>query len=691
MLEWRLLRGLGLALTLTAASHAATILEGSPFAQQTATAFQRIETLRTNSRTLASALEGTAVPPDEAQSELVRLPVNQPEMVALGQAGLAAALEAKQPGDGLGQIALASRMAGSDFGSHWMIVLGMVRARSPRAVSAAVTGLEASMLSQGWLRQPDAAAWLLELAEDSKDPAMADTLRSCAQRLDPVSPIPAFAAARSAFSRFDFQATYDAARNCLLKTLIYPQNQLLLALNMLRALKAIGLLAAFLAFLGWMVRYWPWIAHKGAEKLPQDSSIYLRYAVMGVGFLCLLLAGLGPYAFFLLGAYLLWKHLSKHERIYMGLLILFVGLQGALSTTEEILARNFDLSSPESMRLRSAEEGYSTQLTELLQAKPDAVAKSIQALKAGDVIEAESALQHGEQDPILSPLQSGNIAFVRTAYAAAGNAYSFALLSDPTNPVLPFNRGQVASANGHTDSLNTLLTSASLAGGMRFDLMASQNSRLFQELPPNRQIMAPELSPSETWARIGRTLADPAIWLAGNGSTGTFEIPLLLLPWISVGLLIFLLATSKPRNLARDLFKCKTCGRVMCRHCRRGLHCHTCFRRLSTVNEIELRNELLLRLEKEGHQRDQILLKGIDLIFPGAGSFARRPTFTALGRMLLLAASFALLLNLPGFITRFPFELSGPGKLPFLALLAILYGTNTAMILRRPTSPLAKG
>lgn len=691
MLERRLLRGLGLALTLTAASQAATILEGSPFAQQTATAFQRIEDLRANSRLLASALEGTNVSPDEAHAELVHLPVNQPELVALGQAGLAAALEAKQPGDGLGQIALASRMAGSDFGSHWMILLGMVRARSPRAVSAAVTGLEASMLSQGWLRQPDAAAWLLQLAEDSKDRSMADTLRSGAQRLDPVSPVPAFAEARSAFNRLDFQATYDAARTCILKTLIYPQNQILLALNLLRAFKVIGLLAAFLVFLGWMVRYWPWIAHKSAEKLPQDSSIYLRYAVLGVGFLCLLLAGLGPYAFFLLGAFLLWKHLARRERVYMGLLTLFIGLQGALSTTEEVLARHFDLGSPESLRLRSAEEGYSIQLTELLQERPDAVARSIQSLKAGDVLEAESLLRNGEQDPVLSPLQSGNIDFVRTAYAPAGTAYSEALLADPSNPVLPFNRGQVASAKGHTDSLNTLLASASLAGGMRFDLMASQNSRLFQELPPNRQIMAPELSPGETWARIGRSLADPALWLAGSGSTGTFEIPYVLLPWVSIGLLAFLLATSKPRNMARDLFKCKTCGRVMCRHCRRGLHCHTCFRRLSAVNELELRNELLVRLEKEGHQRDQILLKGIDLVFPGAGSFARRPTFASLGRLSLLAGSFALLLNLPGFITRFPFELSGPGKIPFLLLLAILYGTNTAMVLRRPKAPLAKG
>lgn len=691
MLEWRHLRAFGLALTLAAGSHAAIQLEGTPFEQQTAQAFQRQDSLRSISKTLAAALEGTASDPAEAQAELVKLPVNQPTIVALGQAGLAAALEAKLPGSGVGQVVLASRMAGNDFGVHWMIVLGMTRAHSPAGVSSAVTGLEASMLSQGWQRLPEASAWLLNLANEANSKAMEDTLRLCAQRLDPISPVPAFARAKERITSIDIQGSYDALRLCVLKILTYPQNQLLITLNALRALRMVGLIGAFFLFIGWMVRYWPWVAHKSAEHLPQDSSIYLRYGVLAVGFLSILLTGVGAYAFFLFGSALLWKYMSTKERGILGALILFIGSQGFIATTEEILARHFDLSSKESLQLRSAEEGFSPQLAGLLLEHPEPVAQSTQALKAGDLLEAGRILSTGAQDPVLSPLQAGNIAFVHGAIDSAGRHFSQAYLHDAANPILPFNRGQVASAQGHTDSLNPLLKSASIPGALRFDLAVSQNSRLYVDLPSNRMTLPPELSPQETWARVGVAMSEPTLWLEGMGSTGSLEIPFMLLPWASLTLLIWLIYTSKPRNLARDLFKCKTCGRVMCRHCRRGLHCISCFRRLSTVNELELRNELLMRLEKEGQQRERLLLRALDLALPGIGSFAKSPSLIAIVKMLLLALSLSLLLNLPGFITRYPFSQSSPGKLPFVIILAVLYGINTFITLRHTKRIQGKG
>lgn len=691
MLEWRHLRAIGLALTLAAGSHAAIQLEGSPFEQQTAQAFLRQDSLRNVSKTLAGALDGTPADPAVAQNELAKLPVNQPTIVALGQAGLAAALEVKQPGSGVGQVILASRMAGNDFGVHWMIVLGMARAHSAAGLSSAASGLEASMLSQGWQRLPEASAWLLSLADEADTKAMADTLRLCAQRLDPVSPVPAFASAKERIASLDIQGTYDALRLCVLKIWTYPQNQLLVALNALRALRMIGLIGAFFLFIGWMVRYWPWVAHKSAERLPQDSSIYLRYGVLAVGFLCILLAGIGAYAFFLFGCFLLWKHMSSKERGFMGALILFIGAQGFIATTEEILARHFDLSSKESLQLRSAEEGFSPQLAGLLQEHPEAVALSTQALKAGDLMEAGRALSGSDLDPVLAPLQAGNIAFVRGAVDSAGRHYSQAYQRDATNPVLPFNRGQVASAQGHTDSLNPLLKNASIPGALRFDLTVSQNSRLYTDLPPNRMTLPPELSPGETWARVGTAMSDPSLWLEGQGSTGSLEVPFVLLPWASLALLVWLISTGKPRNLARDLFKCKTCGRVMCRHCRRGLHCLSCFRRLSTVNELELRNELLLRLEREGQQRERLLLRALDLALPGIGSFAKSPSVPAVLKMLLLAVSLSLVLNLPGFITRYPFSQSSPGQAPFVILLVALYGINTFVILRGTKRAQAKG
>jgi len=691
MSKVRIVQSILTTLLLAGTSMAASSFEASPFEEQVLQAMRRVDSLRTVAPVLASALDGNAKSsPSEGQDALSHLQVGQSGIVSLGQAGQAAILESKAPGQGLAQLDLASRMAGNDLGAHWMICLSMIRTGSPLAASRAVQGLEASMLGQGWQRLPQASAWLISLADESPSREMADTLRTAAARIDPVSPVPPFAIARRCLARWDIDGLYEAVRITGLRLWSYPQNQLLLSLNSLRLLRSVGLLFSFLLFIGWMTRNWPWVSHQLAERLPQDSSIYLRYGVLAVGFLCILLAGVGAYAFFFLGAFLLWKHLTRIERVLMGALILFIGSQGVLTTVEEVLAKRFDIQSKESLRLRIAEESPSPQLLQLLKERNDPQALATAYMKGGDLLQAASFQKQLGNDPT-GAILSGDLCFVRGMYDSASRFYAKAFAQDPQNPVLPFNRGQAASWMGHTDSLNPILKRASLAGSFRFEQTVSQNSRLFPDLPPSRQVLPPEQSAAQIWNGILAELSDPAVWFTGNAPVGGIDIPFLLLPWAALALLGYLIATSKPRNLARKLFRCKTCCRVMCKHCRRGLHCISCFRRLSNVSELELRNELLLRLEKEGQQREQFLLNLLDIVLPGTGSFSRKPSLIAALMILLLAASISMLLNLAGFLTRYPFSQASVGQMPFIALLAVLYGTNIALFLRKNKRTFLKG
>jgi tetratricopeptide (TPR) repeat protein len=691
MSKIRIVQSIMATLMLASSSMAISSFEASPFEEQVLLAMQRIDSLRATAPVLASALNGNAKSsPIEGQDALSRLQVGQAGIVTLGQAGQAAILESKTSGEGLAQLDLASRMAGNDLGSHWMISLAMIRTGSPIAASRAIQGLETSLLSQGWQRQPQAAAWLIALANESTSRVMADTLRKAASRIDPISPVPTFAIARRCLVRGDFDGLYEMLRMTGLRLWSFPQNQLLVSLNALRLLRSIGLLFSFLLFIGWIAKNWPWVSHQMAERLPQDSSIYLRYGVLAVGFLCILLAGAGAYVFFFLGAFLLWKHLTRIERILMGALILFIGAQGIFATAEEVLARNFDLQSKESLRLRATEEAPSPQLQRMLKEHNDPQALATLYMKAGDLLQAASFQKQLGNDPT-GLILSGDLCFVRGMYDSASQFYAKAFALDPQNPVLPFNRGQAASWMGHTDSLNPILNKATLAGAYRFEQAVSQNSRLFSELPPSRQVLPPEQSAPKIWEGIISEVSDPTTWFSGNGSVGGIDIPYLLLPWVALGLLGYLIATSKPRNLARHLFRCKTCGRVMCKHCRRGLHCLSCFRRLSNVSELELRNELLLRLEKEGQQRELFLLNLLDIALPGTGSFSKSPSLVSALKILLLATSVSMLLNLAGVLTRYPFSQASIGQMPFVLILVMLYGTNIALFLRKNKRALVKG
>ena len=59
--------------------------------------------------------------------------------------------------------------------------------------------------------------------------------------------------------------------------------------------------------------------------------------------------------------------------------------------------------------------------------------------------------------------------------------------------------------------------------------------------------------------------------------------------------------------------------------------------------------------------------------------------------ILLLATSISMLLNLAGFLTRYPFSQASIGQMPFIALLAVLYGTNIALFLRKNKRAFLKG
>jgi hypothetical protein len=150
----------------------------------------------------------------------------------------------------------------------------------------------------------------------------------------------------------------------------------------------------------------------------------------------------------------------------------------------------------------------------------------------------------------------------------------------------------------------------------------------------------------------------------------------------SVLFLAFLLWWGGRQERRKVLFECRTCGRVMCRHCRKGIHCAQCFRRLSGIEEVDLRNQLLERIEREAQSRRRLLQLAMDLGLPGTGRLMAKPTFGTFLQVFLLSACLAYSLNLPNFLTLYPDSETLIGQDFTLGILVVLYALGALQLVR---------
>jgi len=648
---------------------------------------------------LADALEGRTVDVPRAQQEFQGLPVDRTWALSMGNSAMGLIQEKATPGSGKVWLRESARLADRDLGLHWILLLSQIHFGTDATFAIQLDGIEAAMLAMGWQRLPEASSWLLatahELSKTSR-PSTAALALTAAIRLDPVSPVPPWSAAMSDVRRWELSSAYSHFSESMRRVAAYPSAQEVVAFNGLRYLRYTLALTFLLILASWLVRYWPWISHQMAERLPRDTPLLARYLVLAAGLLSLLVAGLGLLTFSFLAAFLLWRPCKRHERVLLGFLIVFTGAQPWLAGLEGSLSRRVDRSSPEAIYQRVVEEGHSDELEATLdQAIASANSSDAHLLGAARAIllrkkenfmdalsEARRAYSPGSSDP--RPLITlANMHFLAAHYDTAQALYEKARVLDPSSPVIAFNLGQAYSHRGRLDSTAVTFQRALPVAKYRVEVQAQQNGRHFQALPPNRVVLDAEASTELSWSSVFKEFTSGEIRLGRwDLRTGVLDLPPFALPWIAAGLLVWLIAQGGKPPRRKVLFTCKTCGRVMCAHCRKGLHCVQCFRKLSSLEEVELRNELLERIDRERIHKTRLLRLGLDMAVPGTGRLMASPGFLAFLQLLVFSAALGYALNLPNFLSLYPTSEALSGKTLAIGILAVFYALAGFQLVR---------
>lgn len=671
---------------------AATAIELPPtfFQEQVAKGYALQTSFRRIAPSLADAIEGRTTDLQRSRMEFMGLPVDRPWAQAFGNSAMGLLQEKSEPGTGVTWLRESSRAAAGDLGIHWVLLLSQMHFGTEATFQAQLDGTESAMLALGWQRLPEASSWLLASAREflrTKHPENARLALDAAIRLDPISPVPPWSAGVINIRLWELSSAYSDFRESFRRMVAYPSAQQVVAFDLLRYLRYTFALSFLLILVAWLVRYWPWISHQMAERLPHDSPLLLRYIVLATFLLALLVAGLGLLTLSFLAVFLLWKPAKRHERTLLAILLIFLGAQPWLAGLEGSLSRRFDRSGSESIYQRVIEEGYSAELEATLDhavaigSSTDApllkTAQSILLRKKGMFLDALEAARSGNQAAQGDPrplITLGNMHFLVGHYDTAQAIYEKALRQDPSNSILAFNIGQAYTYRSRLDSTAITFKAASPVAAYRIEVQAQQNSRHFRALPANRLVLDAELSTLQTWQAIVTEFLSGKIALGPwDLRTGVLDVPPMFLPWVSLALLAWLLARGGLPEKRRVLFGCKTCGRVMCTHCRKGLHCVQCFRKLSGVEDIEIRNELLEKIEKEKAGRMRLLRLGMDMAVPGTGRLMAAPGILALLQIGIFSLALGYALNLPNFLSLYPTSEALSGRPIALMILVVQY------------------
>lgn len=561
------------------------------------------------------------------------------------------------------------------------------------------SALQKELLTSGYLRSPAFAKVVLAQARlDMKrgQSLLASQRIDFAQKLDPVSPWNALARLEMRLREvppwsWNLGEIWQGL-NEIAQLLRFYHNALPLLYNAAHwlrvALQGFGL---FL-LLALLMRHFQDSTHLLAERLPRVVEISWRYLaivlvgaslwVAGVGFLYLT----APLALFL------WKSARPFERsrlkwILIGLLCIPFGL-----TLEHALLRHMDPDEGMHLYHRAFESGFDVQLARQVEGFSSSapmdpfyksMAMSLQYRKLGNTVKAEQALQAAKgQNPnhALLLLQAGNLDMMVQDYSGAEKQYLAAMKSAPTWVETWFNASQAALFLNRSDAHKMRLDRAASADAGYLTQFLRENDAFYEVTPPLRRSMDPML-------RLGMALSPGIGELASLGflreemASGLLTVPAWALLALTFACMLAIALRQRhhsPYLTGKSTFQCKICRKVMCRHCRKGVHCESCFKSVVGVTDMRLREELVQRLRTRSEAWENAIYRSLNTALPGLGDlYVGAGGFPVLW-MLLAVGSWALMLQVGHPVMEYPVQ--SLGVFAYLAWLplALVYGLYNA-------------
>lgn len=614
--------------------------------------------------------------------------------------------EARRPGSGEAELLAAAQRAMGNVPVNFELARILQGAGMFQRALVLQKETQRAMLEQGYARVPELAKMELWRARralaDGRFQAARHSMEF-AGRLDPFAPwVPLLALElhlrERAVWEWDLGEAWTLIGEAALQARHYDSLSLVLlnASRMFRlGLGLFGCLCVAVLF----GRHFFRIAHPLAERLPHPVELRVRYLAIALVPVSLAVGGAGYAALCMAAAALLWRHSSVQEKALLKAVLTGLAILPILLLWEQSMGRHLDPARGVHYYHKAFGRGMEPVLAAQVAALDprdgeDSLYKALSASllfkKQGNLLRAgegsREALRLSQLDEManaLATVHHGNLFLLSFEYGKAASQYSAARESVPGMVEAWFNGSQAELYANRSNKHKQFLDKAAGLDPQRVTAWLKDNDELFPTVPAARKAMDPMLGAGQAWRAIARGALNLE-FLAMPVRTGIFEGPAawLIGAVILLSLGLFLRFRNFSHHVAgRDLFECKICNRVMCRACRKGVHCQACFKAVAGVHDTRLRNDLVASLRNRTRSREGRLGRILDLILPGLGRLYLGENAGRFAWPLAASLAFGLLLGARNLVMEYPaFVLGGFLWLAALPLL-LVYGLHHLRLL----------
>jgi len=424
-----------------------------------------------------------------------------------------------------------------------------------------------------------------------------------------------------------------------------------------------------------MVKYLPSGAHTMGDLLFHGASPRFRTISSVIIVLSILPLGLAPFfgliPFLWAGVFMIRRFLTAPEKKLLTVACVIL----AVSPLDALITNLFERqTTPDSTPVvfdRVVREGFSNSLHKLAAAnavnKPgssiDQLSLAISCAKMGEDSYRQSAdaLRKAHQiapsDPMVM-MYAGNISFFVGNIDAMEQFYSRLLEKQPKNAAAKYNYAQSLINKGGFTASDVVAEAVKLNPSLISDFMLVNDHCFSGDIPPMRRLILTAVTPGYFWSHL--FFADLGEALKIRGWALFFGISPLITFVLFATLLAALLTLDvtlwNNRSKVKKYFTCRICGRLLCRKCRKGSMCSSCYREcLKSHNNAAAMYNMQKRRQNHAQLYRDIMKGLLGMFVPGTGQlYTGEALFKPAAMLLVTSAVFAAYCCAFTFRTNYP-------------------------------------